>query len=298
MTLNGAWTARSASGLSTPGTYRQHTDGRRALRPPRQGLPRRPRRRGPRQAGRSDSRRHRPTGHGRRGGDRSRTGQVGDIGHRASPQRSSRPRPPDIRPPAPRRRRKVARCRLCRRISHRSPPDATICSTPSVISPQLNESDDRLAAGELPTLAVRAGGCISSTVCAGDRRGAIVAFPECPRASRSTQRRPPSDHLQRRSSTLAKARQYPAIEDAHAARYPRDYRMPPWRVRCACIRPSRSRALTPWASRACHRLRPGGAGSVDRARRQTWVFVDGDTPIEAICAVGGCASVGNRAAST
>lgn len=90
----------------------------------------------------------------------------------------------------------------------RTPPFAR---RPCVTSPQLNESDDRLAAGELPTLAVRAGGCIRSTVCAGDRRGAIVAFPECPRPSRSTRRRPPSDHLQRRSWTLAKARQYPKL---------------------------------------------------------------------------------------
>ena len=220
MTLNGAWTARSASGLSTPGTYWQHTAGRRALRPPRQGLPRRPRRRGPRQAGRSDSRRHRPTGHGRRGGDRSRTGQVGDIGRRAGPQRLSRPSPPDIRPPAPRRRRKVARCRLCRRISHTSPPDATICSTPSVIT-----TAQRV---RRPV----SGGRTSNPGGPGDRRGAIVAFPECPRPSRSTQRRPPSDHLQRRSSTLAKARQYPAIQDAPGRVTPRRFRTPGLRAFC------------------------------------------------------------------
>ena len=29
---------------------------------------------------------------------------------------------------------------------------------------------------------------------------------------------------------------YPALEDAPASRYPRDYRMPPWRVRCVSSR--------------------------------------------------------------
>ena len=56
------------------------------------------------------------------------------------------------------------------------------------------------------------------------------------------------------------------MADAPFWRYSRRSRIV-WRVRCACIRPSRSRALTPWVSRACHRLRPGCAGFGDLPRR-------------------------------